>query len=111
GLCAVGHLVGSDACRDLGVACFFQVRLIEIANGLQHLLLPIRGITLWTCQVQDGIASTLERNALVSSGQETGAPIQRAPPRTAWPGLQHDKTRQILRFTTNAVSHPGTHAG
>ena len=47
----------------------------------------------------------------MSCGQKTAPPIQRACPRSAWTRLQHDKTRQVLRFTANAVSHPGAHAG
>lgn len=71
---AEGHFVLRDAGFDLGVVEFLMVDLVERAEVIEGFAAEVAADTVGIVEVEDGVFSGAEADALVFRGKEARAP-------------------------------------
>ena len=108
---AAGHFIGGDARMNFGIAGGNRLLKVEVADGVDGLALAVGRDALGVGEIEDGVAVTAKRHALIGGRQEAGAPVDGPAARTARAGLEDDEAGEILRFAAKPVRDPGSHAG
>ena len=72
---AVGHLEGTDAGLDLGIADFLQAHAVQASERIQRVALESAVDAGRIGQIQDRVAAGAELHSLVHGRQEAAAPV------------------------------------
>src|SRR5688500_15821022 len=105
GLHAVSHLVGLNARERFGIVMVREGKFVETFQSIERGALRVVIEAFRIRKIKNGIATAAERNAGVNGRQKTAAPIARAAA-GAVARTEHDVTRQVFRFSAEAVERP-----
>ena len=108
---AVGHFEGFDAGGDFVVAGFCEMDLVELADGIDELLLFLRGDAIWGGEADDGVAFAAEGNALEGRGEDAAGPERGTAAWAAGAALEDDEAWEVVAGAAEAVGDPCAHAG
>ena len=105
---AVGHLILCDTSFDFRIVEFLMMDAIECADLIERFTTKIGGDAVGIIEVENGILSRAEADALMFRGKETCAPESVVESLTGTIRGHSDKGGEVGIFATEPVGKPGT---